>query len=258
NYIGYYDEVLIAKYAANNREWWVSRRIDNGKLRIQFGDPIDGSFEGRVQTTNDVLISGTFVKVAFTYNAGTVFVYKNGARATVTSDGIIPASLYNGGEDLRIGIYGTGYPWAGITDEIRISDTDRSAAWVKASYESERDHLNDFGSEESRTVISISVDPSDIDFGNIYEGGSGTSSVTITNNGNVELSIEARLESEVPEGFYTAHLLMETSSVEEWFISSLVPDAFTTVFLDLIIPPGTEAGSKTANLIFWAETHALG
>ena len=36
----------------------------------------------------------------------------------------------------------------GILDEVRISAGGRVAAWIKASYESGRDHLNDYGSEE--------------------------------------------------------------------------------------------------------------
>ena len=36
----------------------------------------------------------------------------------------------------------------GMIDEVRISTTARSTAWIKASYESERDHLIDFGTEE--------------------------------------------------------------------------------------------------------------
>ena len=43
----------------------------------------------------------------------------------------------------------------GLLDEVRISSTDRSAAWIKASYESERDDLLDFGSEESRIGFVI-------------------------------------------------------------------------------------------------------
>ena len=40
------------------------------------------------------------------------------------------------------------YPWNGISDELRISNVSRSVAWIRASYESERDQLLDFGSEE--------------------------------------------------------------------------------------------------------------
>lgn len=37
----------------------------------------------------------------------------------------------------------------GIIDEVRASDTPRNESWIKASYESGRDNLLDFGSEET-------------------------------------------------------------------------------------------------------------
>jgi len=40
------------------------------------------------------------------------------------------------------------YRFDGKIDEVRISNTTRSLAWIGASYESERDDLLDFGSEE--------------------------------------------------------------------------------------------------------------
>lgn len=44
-----------------------------------------------------------------------------------------------------------------LMDEVCISDIARTAAWIKASYESERDHLLDFGSEEWGTGIGASL-----------------------------------------------------------------------------------------------------
>jgi len=47
-------------------------------------------------------------------------------------------------------LYGGSYVdfWDGKLDEIRVSKTARSEAWIKASYESGRDNLLSFGSEE--------------------------------------------------------------------------------------------------------------
>lgn len=102
-------------------------------------------------------------------------------------------------------------------------------------------------------IISISVDPSDIDFGKIYKGGSGTSSVTITNDGNVEVSVNATLSSEVPEGFYTSNFKLDDLAVSGWSISNLGLGASELVGLSLDIPFDTEPGFKTAILTFWAE-----
>lgn len=53
--------------------------------------------------------------------------------------------------NLRIGRPGTSERYfEGMIDEVRILETARSAAWINASYESGRDDLLDFGSEESK------------------------------------------------------------------------------------------------------------
>jgi len=102
-------------------------------------------------------------------------------------------------------------------------------------------------------IISISIDPGDINFGKIYKGGSGTSSVTITNDGNVEVSVTAILKSEVPVGFYTSNFKLNNQTVSGWSIPNLGPSASETVVLSLDIPVGTETDFKTAILTFWAE-----
>jgi len=102
-------------------------------------------------------------------------------------------------------------------------------------------------------IISISVDPGDIDFGTIYEGGSGTSSVTITNDGNVEVSVNATLGSEDPVGFYTSNFKLDELAISEWSIPSLGLSASEIVGLSLDIPVDIEPGFKTAILTFWAE-----
>jgi len=41
----------------------------------------------------------------------------------------------------------------GIIDEARVSNVARSTAWIKATYESGRDDLIAYGSEETRVII---------------------------------------------------------------------------------------------------------
>jgi len=79
----------------------------------------------------------------------------------------------------------------GMFDEIRVSDTVRTNAWIKASYESERDDLLDFGSEAT-PVVSISVSP-DKDWGTVAEGqilSTLTTDFTVTNDGDVTVNID--------------------------------------------------------------------
>jgi hypothetical protein len=69
--------------------------------------------------------------------------------------------------DLRIGMCGAAQRYLdGIGDEVRVSNTTRDPAWIKASYESERDDLIDFGPEEG---AKISNTPSSKDFGYVGE-----------------------------------------------------------------------------------------
>jgi hypothetical protein len=65
--------------------------------------------------------------------------------------------------NLRIGRPGPSQRYFdGMTDEVRILETAVSASWVKASYESERDDLLDFGSEERNIIDHVDNNTSDI------------------------------------------------------------------------------------------------
>lgn len=86
-----------------------------------------------------------------------VAVTHNGSQATIYVDGIeedskgISSTLRISSTDFYIGSYRGGgiYRWEGMIDEARFSSTGRNGAWIKATYESERDHLIDFGNEEN-------------------------------------------------------------------------------------------------------------
>jgi hypothetical protein len=91
----------------------------------------------------------------------------------------------------------------GIGDEVRVSTTDRSAAWIFASYESGRDDLIDFGPEEG---ANISNTPTTKDFGYVAENQSywsngtaptfplddGECFFTLTNNSSAAVDISIR------------------------------------------------------------------
>lgn len=67
------------------------------------------------------------------------------------------ADLSAGTHKVRIGqrTYDTTthHYYDGIIDEVRVSNTERNAAWVKASYETGRDDLLDWGSEETAVAF---------------------------------------------------------------------------------------------------------
>jgi len=74
-------------------------------------------------------------------------LYINGASQTVDQ----PTGAINTNGEVDLGLYKPGptHYINGIIDEVRISNVVRSASWIKATYESERDNLLSFGSEET-------------------------------------------------------------------------------------------------------------
>jgi len=61
--------------------------------------------------------------------------------------------------NLDIGDFLSGRYFGGTIDEVRISNIVRTIAWLKATYETERDHLLDWGSEEVLGSVSITPSP---------------------------------------------------------------------------------------------------
>jgi hypothetical protein len=118
----------------------------------------DGTYGGTWRTKYFPTSQDTsiWIYVAVTHDTVTVKCYRNGSEISSQSDaGAIYESTYQLGIS-REGAANTGY-LNGVLDEIRISNTTRSAAWIKACYESERDDLFDYGSEENSLVSEYSV-----------------------------------------------------------------------------------------------------
>lgn len=127
--------MIAVKYTSvdNNREWSLGAKL-NGKLYVQFGDPNDGTYEGRQLTDNIVLANDTWAFIGFTYDAGTIKIYVDGSEVNSSlDDGAIPASLYNGTCDLIIGAWADhSNSWVGIIDEVIVTDDVISDAEITA------------------------------------------------------------------------------------------------------------------------------
>jgi hypothetical protein len=92
--------------------------------------------------------TGTWIHAVVTHDTVTVKCYRDGSEINSQSDaGAIYESTYQLGIS-REGAAASGY-LDGRIDEIRISNTPRSSAWIRTSYESENDDLLDFSSEET-------------------------------------------------------------------------------------------------------------
>ena len=98
--------VIMAQYntGSNNRSWDIYLLSSGGyKIRVNFGDPADGTTEGTI-TTGAILSTNTWQHVAVTYSSGTALIYLNGVvQSSSASSGSVPASLYLSAERVRLG-----------------------------------------------------------------------------------------------------------------------------------------------------------
>jgi len=142
----------------SKREWisgpWGQYLFDiyQDNLRLVWYN--SGSWQGNGSCNITSYISiGKWAHVAGTYNTSTdeAAIYVDGIKRGSV---IEPTGLRHYDVSTKIGIWTTTDsnlprdPFNGRIDEVRISNTARSAAWIKASYERGRDHLLDFGGEE--------------------------------------------------------------------------------------------------------------
>jgi hypothetical protein len=176
----------------------LQQEANNLELMLDFG----GWYRASYGTYN----TGEWIYLVGTYDRQTIRLYLNGVEratnpqtAAITSNNLVALGLGNRAYDV-----GTSYDVNGLIDEVRISDTPRSAAWVRASYESGRDDLIDFGPEEAANITNT---PSSIDFGPVSENSDywsngsaptfplddGECFFTLTNlsSGAVDISIKA-------------------------------------------------------------------
>jgi len=98
--------------------------------------------------------TNTWHYIAAVYNGSKMMIHIDGAKDAWDlnkTDNILPSSperdFWIGHGDQPKGVYWS-YPWVGQVDEVRISDTGRNAAWIKATYQSGIDDLLDYGTEE--------------------------------------------------------------------------------------------------------------
>jgi len=144
------DLIIIVKGSGTDLVYAFQFDADNtDKLQFVIYDGI--SWRPVIGTKTD-WVAGTWYHVVVTFEKPNVVFYVDGSvdnSPTLDYD-ITPSST-----PLRIGhgVPPDTKPFDGIGDETRISNMVRIPAWIKASYESGRDHLLDFGSEEEEGVV---------------------------------------------------------------------------------------------------------
>ncbi len=106
-------------------------------------------------SNTNVISFGVWQHIAIVYNgSGTVQMYVNGVAVGMTaassteptSDGATATAVI--GQDEAAGVL-TSYNYDGLMDDMRISDTGRSADWLEAEYLTGTDAMNSFGSEQT-------------------------------------------------------------------------------------------------------------
>jgi len=107
---------------------------------------------GSVEIPQSYYDDGAWHHLAATYDGSILRGYLDGTEIDTNSD--VSGNL-NSGNDLYVASrYSISDFLQGLEDELRISDTARSVAWIKATYNSENDTLLTYGSEETEGVGS--------------------------------------------------------------------------------------------------------
>ena len=127
--------------------------VNASRLSIRYATT-DTSWTAGTLAGNTPLSADVWYHGAATYDGSEWKLYLNGELDGSKSES---GNLISNSNNLCIGTTTVpGTIWAvfidASIDEVRISDTARSAAWIKASYESERDDLLDWGSEEYPSI----------------------------------------------------------------------------------------------------------
>jgi hypothetical protein len=110
-------------------------------------------------TSNSAYTDSNWHYVVGVRRDGTNYLYVDGVQQTATSTSAITDSGANFDIGRAYSNY-NGYWWNGIIDEVRVSNVSRNSAWIKTSYESERDDLIDFGQEDHVDNNTSNVDSS--------------------------------------------------------------------------------------------------
>ena len=147
------NDSLINKFWDGGKRAYAMHR-ENDEIRIVMGDPNGGAGTGFVNfiTTDLDLLANTWYHIVLRWSAtgGTGRIYKNGVVSAQTFSK--SNNIGTNSQVLNIGYEtgaGTGTTYLdGIIDEVRISNTERSVAWIKATYNSNFNTLLSLGSEE--------------------------------------------------------------------------------------------------------------
>ena len=147
-----------------------SFELVNGQVQVIARSP-DAQASGRTETTTATLATGSwfYVEGVVDYATDKIAIYVNGVLQSstaggppltaATTDNTNSANAALGSEDDGSGSY-----FHGLIDEARVSTTGRSAAWIKADYQSTTNAFVTVGGQQSAPAISgILANDTDVD-----------------------------------------------------------------------------------------------
>lgn len=153
---------------------------------------VDGLTRTIASSADNSAPTGAWIHVVGVWNGTNIQMYVNGS--TSGSPASISGNLYNNTENVYIGYYPLSFPnylFDGTIDEVRVSDTDRSADWIATCYNNQSDttigaghFIKEVGSEEvggwesykesaHATPWGTEADPYDTDTQTVYMYGEG-------------------------------------------------------------------------------------
>ena len=168
NYVDFPKDGLTAGKSEATLEFWLNpdEWVSTHTLWDEWSDPYywqftirEGEWYTRDNSTGDAgsrgndltlptLTTGEWHHLVFVYSVSQSLkaIYLDGELNASTNVSVGPLTITRTGA--RIGYSSDGTFFDGKIDDVRISNVSRSPAWIKTSYESGRDNLINFGTEE--------------------------------------------------------------------------------------------------------------
>ena len=167
------DGAFIRKWASGQQSFVFGQSAsESDQLRMLINDTGAVNVLTGETTNANIANSTTVYAVGVWGGSNTLTIYENAVSRNISySFQNTPVSIADTTEHLSLsGRYNAGSPDSftnGVSDEIRISNTDRSAAWIKATYYSNWDTLITYGTQEMDIVFTFS-NPIPVDLSTTY------------------------------------------------------------------------------------------